>query len=179
MRPCAVRTVTISPRGPRWRRTDRRSVLRHLGPRGEIVTVRTAQGRIVGVSAWMPPGGYPQPVGTQLAAIPGTVRALYRRPRALLDGNKYLVAVTHAHPKEAHWYLYLLVADPEMQRRGVGAMMVKDRLGQIDVEGVGSYLETQKQDNLAYYRRYGYELMKLLTPVVGGPPIYTLWRPPR
>jgi GNAT superfamily N-acetyltransferase len=156
-----------------------RTALRHLGPRGIIVTVRDDRDAIVGVSAWMPPGGYPQPIATQLAAIPGSFRALYRRPRSMLDGGRYLDAISKAHPKDPHWYLYLLVADPEMQRRGVGTMLLNDRLPQIDEEGVGSYLETQKEDNLAYYQRFGYELKTSITPVPEGPPIYALWRPAR
>ncbi len=156
-----------------------RTALRHLGPGGHLVVVRDGSGRIVGVSAWLAPGGYPQPIATQLAAIPGSFRALYRRPRALVDGTKYLNEIARAHPKEPHWYLYLLVADPEIQRGGVGSLLVNDRLPEVDEAGVGSYLETQKTDNFAYYRRFGYELVKPLNPVPGGPPIYTLWRPPR
>lgn len=156
-----------------------RTALRHLGPLGEIVTVRNGLNQIVGVAAWLSPGGYPQPVATQLAAIPGSFRALYRRPQALVDGNKYLTAVAKAHPKEPHWYLYLLVVDPEIQRRGVGSMLLENQLDQINTDGVGSYVETQKDDNLAYYRRFGYELVTSLTPVQQGPPIHTLWRPPQ
>jgi GNAT superfamily N-acetyltransferase len=167
---------------PKSRTRDRglflffRTALKYLGPGGVIVTVRDEDNRIVGVSAWIKPGGYPQPLGTQIAGMPGSFRALYRRPRALVDGTAYLNAVAKAHPKAPHWYLYLLVADPEMQRRGVGAMLLNDRLAQIDAEGVGGYLETQKEDNLAYYRRFGYELVTPLQPVAAGPPIYTLWR---
>jgi GNAT superfamily N-acetyltransferase len=156
-----------------------RTALRHLGPAGHIVTVRDSQDRIVGLSAWIAPGGYPQPIGTQLAQIPGSLRALARRPKSLVLGNQYLNAIAKVHPKEPHWYLYLLVADPEVQRQGVGSLLMNDRLGQIDDEHVGGYLETQKEDNLAYYRRFGYELVKPVAPVAGGPPIYTLWRPAR
>jgi GNAT superfamily N-acetyltransferase len=167
---------------PKARTRDRglflffRTALVHLGPGGKIVTVRDEDERIVGVSAWLAPGGYPQPLVTQIAGMPGSFRALYRRPRALIDGTSYLNAVAKAHPKVPHWYLYLLVADPEMQRRGVGAMLMNDRLGHIDTDGVGAYLETQKEDNIAYYRRFGYELVSALTPVQGGPSIFTLWR---
>ncbi len=167
---------------PKSRTRDRglffffRTALKHLGPGGKIVTVRDASDRIVGVSAWLKPGGYPQPIRTQLAAVPGSIRALYRRPRALVDGTTYLNAVARSHPKDPHWYLYLLVTDPEMQRRGVGAMLMNQRLGQIDSEGVGAYLETQREDNIGYYRRFGYELVSALRPVKNGPAIYTLWR---
>jgi ribosomal protein S18 acetylase RimI-like enzyme len=155
-----------------------RAALRHLGPKGVIVTARDGRDRIVGVSAWMAPGGYPQPISTQLAATPGSLRALYRRPRGLIDGTRYLEAIAKAHPKEPHWYLYLLVADPETQRRGVGTLLLNDRLPQIDQEHVGAYLETQKEENLAYYRRFGFDLVKPVAPVEDGPPVFTMWRPP-
>jgi hypothetical protein len=52
-------------------------------------------------------------------------------------------------------------------------------LAETDAEGVGSYLETQNEDNLGYYRRFGYELRETLRPVDGGPPLFTMWRRPR
>jgi GNAT superfamily N-acetyltransferase len=156
-----------------------RTAMAHLGPQGKIVTVRDGAERIVGVSAWIAPGGYPQPIATQLASVPGSLRALYRRPRSMIDGQSYLTAIAKAHPKEPHWYLYILAADPEAQRRGVGSMLLGDRIPEIDAAGVASYLETQKLDNIAYYRRFGYESTATLSPVAGGPPVYTMWRPAR
>ena len=156
-----------------------RANLVHLGDGARVVTVRSVNNVIEGVAAWLPTDRYPQPVRTQLAQVPGTLRALYRRPRALIDGNKYLAQISKSHPKEPHWYLYLLVADPSIQRSGVGTMLMEQGLAHADEEGVGSYLETQKEDNLAYYRRFGYELRETLRPVKEGPPIFTMWRRPR
>ena len=45
-----------------------------------------------------------------------------------------------------------------------------------DREGVDCYLETQKPENLAYYRRFGYEVVEELQPVAGGPPLWTMRR---
>jgi ribosomal protein S18 acetylase RimI-like enzyme len=156
-----------------------RANIAHLGEGGRIVTVRSDDDVILGMAAWLPTNRYPQSIGTQLAQVPGTLRALYRRPRALIDGNKYLATLAKSHPKEPHWYLYLLVADPSIQRSGVGTMLMHDGLARVDEEGVGSYLETQNEDNLAYYRRFGYELRETLQPVKEGPPLYTMWRRPR
>ena len=76
-----------------------RGNLRHWKT-GRIVTVRDTDDRIVGAAAWLPTGTYPQPILTQLAQIPGTVRALYRRPRSLLHGNTFINAIAKNHPKE-------------------------------------------------------------------------------
>jgi len=156
-----------------------RTNLAHAGEGARLVTVRDAADTIVGLSLWLPTNRYPQSARTQLAQLPGTVRALYRRPRALVDGTKYLAAIAKSHPKELHWYLYLLVADPTIQRSGVGTRLMEHGLAETDAEGVGSYLETQNEDNLGYYRRFGYELRETLRPVDGGPPLFTMWRRPR
>jgi GNAT superfamily N-acetyltransferase len=152
------------------------NALRHMGKGGKIVTVRNGDNIIVGVSAWLPAGAYPQSIPTQLAQIPGTIRALYRRPRALLEGSAYLNEMMKKHPKEINLYLYLLVADPSIQRRGVGTMLLNHGLAWANEEGIGSYLETQKEDNIAYYGRFGYHLRDTLSPVTDGPPIFTMWR---
>jgi len=156
-----------------------RANLAHLGEGSRIVTVRDGNDTIQGLAAWLPTGCYPQSVGTQLAQVPGTLRALYRRPRSLLDGNKYLIALAKSHPKEAHWYLYLLAVEPSTQRGGAGTMLMEHGLAHADEEGAGGYLETQNEANLAYYRRFGYELRETLRPVKNGPPLYTMWRRPR
>jgi hypothetical protein len=45
-----------------------------------------------------------------------------------------------------------------------------------DREGLDCYLETQKAENLAYYGRFGYEVVEELHPVQGGPPMWTMRR---
>lgn len=156
-----------------------RANLRHLGRGGRLTTVRDERDRVLGVSAWITTDGYPLSLRHELGSTPGTVRALYRRPRALLDGLAYLNAMAKNHPKEPHWYLFLLVADPEVQRSGIGRALLEDALVEIDKEGVAAYLETQKFDNLAYYQRFGFELIGELTPTKSGPPLYCMRRAPR
>ena len=156
-----------------------RSVLAHPGPQGRLVTVRSEHDEILGVAAWLTTDGYPLSVRVQLAQLPNSLRAFARQPKGLADGNSYVQAIAKAHPKEPHWYLMLLCADPMIQRRGVGTLLLEEAFTHVDTEGVASHLETQKEENLAYYRRFGYELRATLRPVASGPPIYTMWRAPR
>jgi GNAT superfamily N-acetyltransferase len=154
------------------------SICAHLGPTGSLLTARR-DGRIVGVGAWVPPGGYPYPASTQLAQTLGALHALYRIPSAMVKGLRYLTAIEKAHPKEDLWYLQLLACAPEHQRTGVGAALLHGTLARADDEGVPAYLETQNEDNLAYYARFGFEVATTLSPVRGGPPLWALRREPR
>jgi ribosomal protein S18 acetylase RimI-like enzyme len=155
------------------------SVFSHMGPQGRLVTVRNDADEILGVAAWQMTGGYPPSIKMQLSQIPSSLRAFYRRPRTLMIGNRFVVALAHAHRKDPQWYLMVLCADPDVQRSGVGTVLLEHGLAMVDAEGVGSHLETPRLDNVAYYRRFGYELVATLTPVEGGPSFYAMWRAPR
>ena len=53
---------------------------------------------------------------------------------------------------EPHYYLAILGADPLFQRSGRGQRRARSpMLERCDTEGVPAYLETQKEENLAYY----------------------------
>jgi ribosomal protein S18 acetylase RimI-like enzyme len=151
--------------------------LKHLQGTGRVTTVRDGDDKIVAVAGWMKTDQFPPPILSQLAQLPGTLRAFYRQPRSLRIGARYLGTLLKVHPKEKHWYLMLLAADPARQRVGAGTLLMNDGLSHIEAEGVGGYLETQKEDNLAYYRRFGFDLKETLHPMSEGPPYYTMWRP--
>jgi GNAT superfamily N-acetyltransferase len=155
-----------------------RSVAATLGPKAVLSGARDADGRLVGVAAWVQPGGYPPSLGLQLRGLAGAFRALVPHPPALVTGLKYLLAIEKAHPHEELWYLALLVVDPRVQRLGVGGLLQQPMLDQADGDGLPCYLETQNEANLVYYRRFGYELDRELRPVRSGPPLWTIRRPP-
>jgi ribosomal protein S18 acetylase RimI-like enzyme len=155
-----------------------RTVLGHPGPRAKVVTVRNATGHVVGVAMWLPTGAHPQSARTQLSQMPGLLRSMRCSLRSISRGNSIYASTSKVHPKEAHWYLQLVAVMPPLQRQGIGSMLLGQGLGKVDEENVGSYLETQKDENLAYYRRFGYRLRDTLNPVGGGPVLYTMWRAP-
>ncbi|HET9090975.1 MAG TPA: GNAT family N-acetyltransferase [Acidimicrobiales bacterium] len=156
-----------------------RSQIAALGGRSEMLAARQPDGRLVGVACWVKPDGYPLPVGVQLRQSLGAFWALIPRPKALVDGTRYISAIDKAHPKEPSWYLFLLVADPSVQRSGIGTELQQTVLQRADADGLPAYLETQNLDNLADYRRFGYEVADELHPVPRGPPLWTMRREPR
>ena len=96
----------------------------------------------------------------------------------LVAGGRDLdqAAMVAAHLRDDLWYLLLLVVDPSAQRRGIGALLQEGMLRRADEEGRDCHLETQKPDNVPYYRRFGYEVEQELRPVAGGPPLFTMRR---
>ena len=153
-----------------------RSAVGSLGAAGQVAGARLANGRLVGVAAWVPPGAYPLGVASQARGFFGAGRAMALRPKGLRDGLRYMNAIERAHPKDPMWYLLLLVVDPSVQRAGIGAHLQEPVLERADEDGVDCYLETQSEDNLPYYRRFGYEVEAELGPVPGGPPLWTMRR---
>jgi len=156
-----------------------RGAVAALGDSGLTLGVRRSDGRLVGVAAFVRPGCYPLPVMSQVRQAGSALRALAARPPAIVSGTKYLVAIDKAHPREPLWYLEMLVVEPSAQRGGVGAALQEHVYAMADAEALPSYLETQKEDNLAYYRRFGYETVAELHPVKKGPPLWTMRREPR
>lgn len=154
-----------------------RSEIAALGDGAKVLGARDRDGRLVGVSVWLPPGEYPLPASDQVRQLLGAGRAMMLRPRAMLDGLRYILAIEKAHPKDELWYLLLLVVDPAVQRGGIGARLQAEGLASADHDGLDCYLETQKPENLVYYRRFGYEVAEELRPVRGGPPLWTMRRP--
>jgi GNAT superfamily N-acetyltransferase len=155
------------------------SQLRHSGDHAHAVVARDESGDIVGVALWVEPGHWPPPLSVQLAQMPSSLRALFRHPHTLRLAGTYLRTILKVHPKELNWYLPLLAVDPSVQGQGAGTMLMKEGVARMEKDGVGGYLETQKEENHAFYNRFGFELRDTLHPVLDGPPYYTMWRPAR
>jgi len=153
-----------------------RTVFRHPGPGAIFQTARDEQDRIVGLALWIPTGRYPLSAWSQLSQLPGSLRAVYRRRGALRIGVAYSRATAPLHPKEPHWYLWVLMTDPDFQGRGIGTALMDYGLARVDAEGVGTYLETNNEVNLAFYQRFGFILRSTVQPVSDGPELFAMWR---
>ena len=138
--------------------------------------VAIVDGQIAGAGVWLPPGSYPPGSGRQarqmlhlLGVVPVAMGSLFR-------SLKYLRAVEAEHPKAEHWYLATLGVDPVHQGRGYGNRLLDAVLKRTDEAGMPTYLETDKERNLAYYARHRFTQMDMLMPVEGAPPTWTMWR---
>ena len=131
-------------------------------------------GGLLGVLLSAPPHRYPFPrpaLGAQLRCLWGQGFGVQRRWSKVYDR---LFAI---HPREPHWYLSILGVSPDRQGAGVGTRLLEDWLLDVDARGHPAYLETDREQNLAFYARAGFEISKELE--ILDVPIWCLWRPGR
>ena len=136
--------------------------------------VAEADGALAGLALWMPPGASPPwwreiPMASVLFRTVGP-RRWWRVVRAYKAFDAHL-------PGAPHWYLGLLAVDPHAQGRGVGSRLVRAGLERADRDGVGAYLETGTEPNVAFYERLGFRVTGEIE-VPGGPAHWALWRDP-
>jgi ribosomal protein S18 acetylase RimI-like enzyme len=122
--------------------------------RGGEASVAILGGRVCGALLAVPPGAYP-------LVAPG-----WRRQALCVLGQGWRVATRwgevfdalHAHhPIEPHWYLGTLGVDPALQRRGIGAALLRAWLERVDRSRAMAYLETDREPNLPFYAGAGFE----------------------
>ncbi len=148
------------------------AVARVLLGHGHVWMSRSGEAAAV----WAPPGerlGPRQIVAMAPRLVPAVGLSGVRKVGTLAEVDRH-------HPHEPHWYLAVLGTDPAHQGRGFGSSVLAPVLARADEAGVGCYLESSKEDNLAFYRRHGFEVTEELDLARGaGPRIWLMWRDPR
>ena len=157
--------------------TLHRTVLRHVAAVG-VTRTAFVDDRIAGVALWVPPGKWPYSPMLQLRQLFGSVSAFAPHLSSLSRARPIMQAVVQAHPKRPQWYLQLLMVDPPFQRHGIGGMLQTPTIEACDREGTFAWVETQKEENLAYYQRFGFTVVAEHRPVPDAPAMWSLGREP-
>jgi GNAT superfamily N-acetyltransferase len=152
-----------------------RTVLRHVSTVG-LTRTASIDGKIVGLALWVPPGKWPYSPMLQIRQLFGSIAAFAPNLGSLNRGRPIMHAVVEAHPKRPQWYLQLLMVDPPFQRHGIGGMLQTPTLDVCDREGIFAWVETQKEENLAYYQRFGFEVVAEHRPVAQAPAMWSMGR---
>jgi ribosomal protein S18 acetylase RimI-like enzyme len=124
-----------------------------------------------GAALWAPPDGWHVPPREGLR----TVRLANRRAPLVMAG---FARMERLHPREPHFYLSSLGVVPEAQGRGLGSALMRPMLERCDREGVGAYLESSKESNVAFYGRHGFRVTGEMR-FPRGPRLWLMWRDPR
>lgn len=83
-----------------------------------------------------------------------------------------------ADVKVDHWHLTIIGVEPASGRRGVGGRLLAPVLVQADDAGHHCYLETYREENLAFYRKHGFDVFATGEVPQGGPRFWTMLRAP-
>jgi GNAT superfamily N-acetyltransferase len=126
------------------------------------------------VSMWSSPGNWQV---APLDVLRGSPRLLGAFRLRAVTGLRLLTEMEREHPKEHHWYLGIVGADPGRQGRGAGRAVITPVLDECDTEGIPAYLESSKPSNVPYYERFGFRVIKEIQ-VGDSPPIFPMWRDP-
>ena len=159
------------------KRQYRSLVKRVFVPRGSAwMSLRPDDsGTPAGAALWFPPGTMNLTWKEAIAeAVPFMPEGL---PRLAMVGRLETEMKKH-HPKQPHWYLSVLSVEPQSQGLGHGSALMKPGLERADAAGSGAWLETQRQANVGFYERFGFELVEQIM-VDGELPIWLMWREPQ
>ncbi|HEX3691933.1 MAG TPA: GNAT family N-acetyltransferase [Solirubrobacteraceae bacterium] len=146
--------------------------LRQLLTHDEVWT--DAEGRCAAL--WAPPGQWRESPrqDMEIARCLLHPRLIWRMP-LLARG---FGGMELAHPREPpHWYLAVLGTDPPAQGQGLGSAALAAVLERCDADGVGAYLESSKERNIAFYARHGFRVTRELQ-LPRGPTMWAMWREP-
>jgi ribosomal protein S18 acetylase RimI-like enzyme len=127
------------------------------------------------VAVWARPGEWKiSTLGLLRGVVPASLRT---RPK--LAALRGYLGTDRLHPDEPHWYLEFLGTVPAQQGTGLGAHVLAPVLRQCDEEGVPVWTWSSNENNLAFYKRQGFEVLDRRAFVPGGPLIFPIRREPQ
>ena len=129
-------------------------------------------GRIVGVSTWLPPGNSPVPITRHLRFWRKWLRLAAIHPSGFYRAVRAGEALDELHPSEPHWFLYVLAVDHEHRGSGVGRRLIEAGLAPAHAAGLPVHLDTSRPENLPVYERLGFQITDEVTALPGAP---TAW----
>jgi ribosomal protein S18 acetylase RimI-like enzyme len=90
--------------------------------------------------------------------------------------SAYVRARYAAHDMEQpHWHVGPVAVEPQCQGRGIGTLVVRALIEIMDASGIGSWLETDTEANVRFYRALGWRVAAEAE--VLGTPQWFLHRP--
>ena len=77
-----------------------------------------------------------------------------------------------------HWYLQSIAVKPEEQGKGYGGLLISAMIKKIDSEGLPSYVESHKKENVSLYQKYGFEIIEHVIIPKTDVPLWCMLRRP-
>lgn len=129
-------------------------------PRGQVLTVEDRSA----AALTMGPRLGPMAVADRMAAV----SLLPMLGRRLLVTRRVARQLEALHPRAPHCYLGTLGTEPSRQGSGLGTALVTAVLERCDQQRVFCYLESSKEENIAFYERFGFHVTAEVDLGLGG-----------
>ena len=75
----------------------------------------------------------------------------------------FLSSVQQRYAPLRYWLLQFLGVDPDHQGKGYSGTLLKPMFARIDQEHLPCYLDTEEEENVPLYQRYGFKVVEELT----------------
>jgi ribosomal protein S18 acetylase RimI-like enzyme len=112
--------------------------------------------QLVGVIHWVASPACQYSPGEKLRMMPGMARNVGLRPA--LRVAAWLSHWARLDPAGPHIHLGPIGVDPEVQGRQIGRQLMERYCQAQDQAGLGGYLETDRPENVDFYRRFDFEV---------------------
>ena len=120
---------------------------------------------VTGIACWTKPGHAHPTLWKHLRTgflLARSVTGMSKTSRArFLSVMKQIEALHRKLMPRPHWYLWALGVDPVHQGQGIGRSLLEHGMAQAKEANIPCYLETQTEDNVLFYRKRGFELLRV------------------
>ena len=148
----------------------------HALVRGEVYLASPSEG----VAVWLFPGDAGRPRFT--SGDDPRIKLAAEMTGGSFDRLGLITEATGRKHREImqseHYYLLFLGVDPRYKMTGVGSALLQGMLQKADDSRLPCYLETMKEENLAFYCRHGFDVAAEDI-IAGELRFWALARPPR
>jgi ribosomal protein S18 acetylase RimI-like enzyme len=131
--------------------------IRAFGGRAFAHGTAEVAGNFGAVALWLPPNVEPD-----MEAMMPFFEKTQTTPEKKKDGEGIFEQMDKFHPKDPHWYLPLIGADPAQQGKGYGAALMAFAMKRCDESHLPAYLESSNPSNVPFYERYGFKVMGII-----------------
>jgi ribosomal protein S18 acetylase RimI-like enzyme len=133
--------------------------IRHIIKKGEAYA---SSPNMEGVAMWVHSDHYE--MSTWQMIKNGGLKALYKLGiKKMMKGAKaieFAENLTSEIMGEPHYHLVWLGVEPELQRKGIGTELMNVLLKKFANENMKCFLDTQDEQNIEYYERFGFKTIK-------------------
>ncbi len=117
------------------------------------------------ILAWLPPDKAKMTLWGQIqcGAIPLAFRMGLELSLRQIKSSDLMSAAHKRLAPQRHTYLLIVGTVPRLQGQGYASRLFRPLFDRLDREGMPCFLETQRDENIAIYQHYGFQVLEEMT----------------